>query len=278
MGIHLSCGARFHNPVGRICLLRIVIPFLLPLLVLLSCSRSRPPYAVVAAKMVDISRAVPVTAEILDLNSLRRTAGLVEVGQDWFTAPTKGVVLYDGPSFTILLDSHRKIAKVVASGAGEVPMYRPMHTEYELSNGKLTGRSATWIESPPLLYEVETYQSNELTGPKVYYDRSGDVICSCEFRRGSPWSGRYLWRDGFDKLLWDVSYSNGKLDGREIAFDDKGLPERVRSFKAGVLHGVQQLYQQGRLIGEEWLWKGETLGSGERAREEFNKREAAWNP
>jgi antitoxin component YwqK of YwqJK toxin-antitoxin module len=53
-----------------------------------------------------------------------------------------------------------------------------------------------------------------------------------------------------------VSYRDGLLSGTEIYFEADGATNRLRTFQAGVEHGVQRQYYLGVLRSEEMLDSG----------------------
>jgi hypothetical protein len=101
------------------------------------------------------------------------------------------------------------------------------------------------------LYETSVYRENQRNGMRVSFSSTGAEIARCEYRADEPWTGRLLERNGFSPVLWDVGYRDGKLDGAEIHCESDGTISRLRTFRAGILHGVSQNYFQGVLRSEE---------------------------
>jgi antitoxin component YwqK of YwqJK toxin-antitoxin module len=226
--------------------------------VLAGCgSSARLPSAAEALRLVEIGRATPITSELLAHNPLRRAAGMRELPATAQVAPT-GLRICDGPSFAVILDAQRQPVLVIAHGGGR--LNEPVWTEYGVRDGALNGRSATWRGAPSQLYETATYQRNKLDGPMVYYGSNGVEFARCEYRADKPWTGRMIQRQGFAPILWDVGYRDGLLSGTEIYFEANGTTNRLRTFQAGVEHGVQRRYYLGVLRSEEMLDSGRRVG------------------
>jgi antitoxin component YwqK of YwqJK toxin-antitoxin module len=219
-------------------------------------SRSRLPWAVEALRQIDFGRVTPVTPELLAHNPLRRAAGLSELPATALVAPTN-LRICDGPVFSIVLDAQRQPVLVIAESGGRA--FEPAWTEYEVRDGALSGQSATWWGKPPLLYGTATYRQNKRDGPTLYYGSNGVEFARCEYRADKPWNGRMIQRHGFAPL-WEVGYRDGKLDGTEIYFETNGTTNRLRTFQAGVEHGVQRQYHLGVLLSEEMLENGRRVG------------------
>jgi antitoxin component YwqK of YwqJK toxin-antitoxin module len=215
--------------------------------------RVHRPWEVRALQQIDFARVTPVTPELLAHNPLRRVAGLRELPATALVAPSN-LRICDGPSFTIVLNAHRQPVLVIAESAGRVA--EPAWTEYEVRNGALHGQSATWWGKPPVLYGTVTYRQNKREGLAVYYGSNGTEFARCEYRADKPWNGRLIQRQGFAPVLWDVSYRDGLLSGTEIQFESNGATNRLRTFQAGVEHGVQRQYYLGVLLSEEMLDSG----------------------
>ncbi len=144
--------------------------------------------------------------------------------------------------------------RVIESAGGW--LNEPGFTEYEVRDGALNGQSATWSGKPPLLYGTATYRQNRREGVTVYYGSNGVEFARCEYRADKPWSGRMIQRQGFAPVLWDVSYRDGLLSGTQIQFESNGTTNRLRTFSAGVEHGLQRQYYLGVLRSEEMLDSG----------------------
>jgi hypothetical protein len=222
--------------------------------------RTPPPYvpsAAEAVEWVEIGGAKPVTAEILDRNTDRKAAGMCEVGPDWRMAQT-GMVVMDGPSYLILLDSSGRPAIVIETyeygrGIRSISM-----TEFEVSDDKLNGKAATWLGSPRALFTVQTYKDNHVDGRTFYFGADGKEICRCEFRQDQPWTGRVLDRFNFDQCRSDVSYRDGAIDGEEWLYDSSGRSYRLRTFKKGVQDGPERQYNNGT-ISYEMIYRNDKL-------------------
>lgn len=217
-------------------------------------TRFQMPSAAEAVKWTELNGAKPVTTEILALNPYRKSAGLAEVEAGWFQAQT-GMIVFDGPSYIVLLDPMRRPARVIETqGVGWAsPTY---HVEYEVSGGKLNGKAAVWRGAPLRLFEVRTYRDNRVDGLSIYFDKEGHEICSCQFRKERPWTGRMLERDDFDHVSWDVSYLNGKLHGEEWQYLPDGRPKSLRTFAMGIPNGPERQYHEGILRSERIYDKG----------------------
>jgi antitoxin component YwqK of YwqJK toxin-antitoxin module len=107
-----------------------------------------------------------------------------------------------------------------------------------------------------VLYGTVPYRQNKREGVTVYYGSNGVEFARCEYRADKPWNGRLIQRHGFAPVLWDVSYRDGLLSGTEIQFESNGATNRLRTFNAGVEHGVQRQYYLGVLRSEEMLDSG----------------------
>lgn len=217
-------------------------------------SKVHLPTAALALEHVDLSQTKPVTEEILAFNHLRKKAGLIEVKKDWRIA-AHDLIIMDGPIVTVLLDEKGVPAKVILTEQIYVPRKYDRTREYDVLDRKLCGRAVTWRGMPPALFKVETYRKNKLNGVTTYYSKTGEQICGCEFRNGRPWTGRKLERDDFDRLMWDVSYKEGKKHGEEKCFLE-GKLDRLGTFKKGIPHGLQQQYHKGQLRSEEIVENG----------------------
>jgi antitoxin component YwqK of YwqJK toxin-antitoxin module len=237
-----------------------IISFLF-LIAFTGCKKPVPlPHAASAAASIDLEKAKPISQDILDFNSLRRTAAVTEVGERWQIVPTR-LIIMDGPVLVVLIDEQRNPVKVIESnglGWGR----RVSHiTEYTISGGILSGKAATWIGTPPLLFTTQTYKDNVLDGPMTYYDKEGRVISVCEFRQDVPWTGRYLYRDDFNPLLADASYREGKWDGQVWDYSADGLPNELQTFRMGILHGLWQRYRKGGCLYSEKIYDNGILRS-----------------
>lgn len=222
-----------------------------------ACSRSRLPWAAAALRQIDFARVAPLTPELLAHNPLRRAAGMRELPATALVAPPH-LRICDGPAFTIVLDAQRQPVLVIAESGGRA--FETSWTEYEVRDGALNGRSATWCGKPPVLYETATYRQNKADGLAVYYGSNGVEFARCEYRADKPWSGRMIQRQGFAPVLWEVGYRDGLLSGTEIYFETNGTTNRLRTFNAGVEHGVQRQYYLGVLRSEEMLENGRRVG------------------
>jgi antitoxin component YwqK of YwqJK toxin-antitoxin module len=216
-------------------------------------SRVHQPWEARTLQQIDFARATPITPELLAHNPLRRAAGLRELPATALVAPTN-LRICDGPTFRVVLDAQRRPVLVIAEGGGR--RYEPVWTEYEVRNGALTGPSATWRGTPPQLFETAAYRQNKREGLTVYYGSNGTEFARCEYRADQPWSGRLIQRQGFAPVLWNVGYRDGLLSGTEIQFDANGSTNRLRTFQAGVEHGVQRQYHLGVLRSEELIDSG----------------------
>lgn len=215
-------------------------------------SRSRLPWEARALQQIDWTRTTPVTPELLAHNPLRRAAGIRELPATTLVAPTN-LRICDGPVFSIVLDAQRQPVLVIAESGGRA--FEPAWTEYEVRNGALNGQSATWCGKPPVLYGTATYRQNRREGLTVCYGSNGVEFARCEYRADKPWNGRMIQRHGFAPL-WEVGYRDGLLSGAEIQFESNGTTNRLRTFQAGVEHGVQRQYYLGVLRSEEMLDSG----------------------
>jgi antitoxin component YwqK of YwqJK toxin-antitoxin module len=209
------------------------------------CAKPVPlPHAASAATSIDIEKAKPISQDILDFNSLRRVAAITEVGKRWQIVPTR-LFIMDGPILVVLIDEQRNPVKVIERNGLGWGMSVSRITEYTISGGNLSGKAATWLGEPPILFTTQTYKDNVLDGPMTYYDMEGRVISVCEFRQGAPWTGRSLYRDSFDRLSADASYREGKSDGQEWTYSINGQPNQLQTFRMGILHGLRQRYRKG---------------------------------
>jgi antitoxin component YwqK of YwqJK toxin-antitoxin module len=244
--------------VGRICVAIVIGVLLLGLLtwayafIKQKCrSPAGTPLAAEALEhILKGATPLPITGDILELNDKRRIVGLAEVNPRWSIAPI-GLYMEDGPSIRVLLDERGQPAKVILGpqrGWGGPPCIE----EYEVADGKLNGKAATWWGSSLLLSVVERYKDSTLQGLTEYFSENGVAIASCVFRKGKPWNGRALGRNGFE-ITWDISYRDGKLNGAEILYKN-GQMERLRTFGDGVPHGPELRYYDGRLV-SEMIWE-----------------------
>lgn len=220
-------------------------------------SRVHLPWAVEALRRIDFARVTPVTPELLAQNPLRRAAGIRELPAAAQVAPSI-LRVCDGPAFTIVLDGQRRPVLVIEESGGRA--FERVLTEYEVRDGALNGHSATWWGAPPQLYETATYRQNRRDGVTVYFGSNGIEIARCEYRGHKPWTGRMIQRLGFAPVMWDVGYRDGKLHGTEIYFETNGTTNRLRTFHAGIEHGVQRQYHLGVLLSEETLENGRRVG------------------
>ena len=211
---------------------------------------------VYAIEHIDWDRIKPVDEETLALNPLRKKAGLTEIQRNWKIAPSN-LLICDGPMISLVLNEQDIPMKVISSGSGWAwpDPNNQTSREFDIVDYKLNGRAATWIGRPEKLYIVETYEDNVLNGPTICFSATGEKICQCVFDKGKPWNGRTLQRAGFNAILADASYKEGKLDGAEI-FYSEGKLDRLRTFKEGVLDGLQQWHYEGRLRDESIIESG----------------------
>ena len=217
------------------------------------------PTEVRAIECIDWDRIKPIDEGTLTLNPLRKKAGLMEVRRNWKIAPST-LRICDGPTISLILNEQNIPVKVMSTGFGRAWPPDPNNQiarEFDIVDFELNGRAATWLERPRKLYFVETYQSNKLNGPTHYFSETGEVICQCSFRKGKPWTGRSLQRDGFNSTSWDISYKDGQLDGAEKFFEEDKLAH-LRTFKNGIPHGLQQQYHKGQLRSERIIENGIT--------------------
>jgi antitoxin component YwqK of YwqJK toxin-antitoxin module len=243
---------RIQNYLEEISLVKINFRMLIILVSVLfvaaftGCNKPVPlPHAVLAANSIDIEKAKPISKDILNFNSLRRAAAITEVGEKWQIAPTS-LIIMDGPALVVLIDEQRNAVKVIehydkVGGWGGRVSNRV--TEYTISGGSLSGKAATWKGVPLCLFTTQTYKDNVPDGPTTYYSKDGRIICICEFRKGEPWSGRSLYYYDYDHIQMDVSYQEGKLNGTEWTYSPDGQPTRLKTWRMGVLHGLQFRYE-----------------------------------
>ncbi|HUT28252.1 MAG TPA: hypothetical protein VMX13_00560 [Sedimentisphaerales bacterium] len=211
--------------------------------------------AAMALRHIDPGRRTPVGEEILALNPLREEAGLTEVTKDWRIVAC-GLRVADGPTITVLLNEEKVPSKVILRGPSYVTI-----REYEVSDGRLSGRAATWLGQAHKLFTIESYKNNKLNGPTIYYSESGEEICRCDFRDDRPWTGRKLETDNFNSISMDTSYKEGKKHGQEKVYGQAGELYRLNTYKEGVPYGPQRQYHQGQLRSERIVENGVTHSS-----------------
>jgi len=163
--------------------------------------------------------ASPVTQKILAFNKERENVGLQPVGPDWKIASLGDFFIFD-VFITVLLDEQNIPAKITYI-AGYSP--RKNYSEYTIKRNKRSGKAAHWIGTPLKLLETMEYKDNKRNGTARYFSSSGKVICSCIFKDDQPWTGRELRRFGFDDMIFDISYKEGKRHG---LFGAKESPEK----------------------------------------------------
>lgn len=198
-----------------------------------------------ALSCFDPAQTCPVSERILAMNPLRKAAGLRTVEANWRVAQTMSWAC-DVPSYEVLLDAQGQPAKVLEMDGGGLLGDRVSHTlrwqEFDVRNGRLDGKMAVWLGTPPKIFKTETYRGDRRNGPSTYYDSVGLILCSCDFRDDQPWNGRMLERMDFLLPYQDWQYRNGKSHGCGRIFD-----------------------QAGTLQHEAWFWDGEPLAGGEQA-------------
>lgn len=180
--------------------------------------------------------AWPISQEILAFNKERENAGLQTVGTDWQIASLGGFFIYD-IFITVLLDEQKNPAKIIyVVGYSNIKNYK----EYTVNGKKINRKAAYWVGTPLRLCETEEYKDNKRHGTTTYFSRDGKVICTCIFKDDQPWTGRKLERSGFEKMISDISYKEGKRDGEELSYCYDGKLEKLRTFKNGTLNGIQK--------------------------------------
>jgi antitoxin component YwqK of YwqJK toxin-antitoxin module len=212
--------------------------------------------AAMALRHIYAGRTTAVGEEILALNPLRKEAGLTEVTKDWRIVAC-GLVVMDGPTITVLLNEEKVPSKVILTESWR-PLSYVRIREYEVSDGRLSGRAATWLGEAHKLFTIESYRDNKLNGPTTYYSESGDEICRCDFRDGRPWTGRKLDRDNFNSISMDTSYKEGNKHGEDIVYGQAGEHRSLNTYKEGVPYGPQRQYHQGELRSERIVENGVT--------------------
>jgi len=215
--------------------------------------------AAMALRHIYPERTTEVGEEILALNPLRKEAGLTEVTKDWRIVAC-GLVVMDGPAITVLLNEEKVPSKVILTESWRPLSYLRIR-EYEVSDGRLSGRAATWLGEPPKLFTIESYKDNKLDGPTVYYSESGEEICRCDFRGGRPWTGRNLETHNFNSIRMDTSYREGRKDGQEKVYGQADELCCLHTYKKGVPYGPQRQYHQGQLRSEKIVENGVTRTS-----------------
>lgn len=214
-------------------------------------SEESAPFEILVLDHLLPNKTRPVSAEMLAWNPLRIKAGLPPIDDSWRIAEHDFHVTH--MALTVLLDPKQRPTKVIKSGL--VSSDYTGVTEHSIAKNQLSGKTVTWIGKIPLLWKMEAYKAGKLNGLTTYYSKNGEVLSSLEFKDNRPWTGQLIERAGFDELTWETSYSEGKQDGKERHFA-KGILERLRSYKKGILHGVQQDYHQGQLRSESMVADG----------------------
>jgi hypothetical protein len=106
-------------------------------------------------------------------------------------------------------------------------------------------------------YDELSYKDGRRDGSQRYYDEKGNLIRSCEFRNGMPWSGLC---DFWQYKPWLAEYRDGKLwKGAMQEYDDKVQDYVIRYYFEGRLYSEAEFRQRmafgdgGALIGIMWL-------------------------
>ena len=199
----------------------------------------------------------PVPKELLELNSTRKALGVSEIGEDWAVAPTRMVIMEDGPSIHVLVNGEGTPSKVILwrrvglsgrSGHERI-------AEYQVRGGKIAGLALIWAGRDKVLERTEEYRSGRLASAN-YYSTEGEIVASCRFRHRQPWDGRHLQRTdpAFGEGGSDISYRGGKLHGEEWQYSKGKRPVRMRTFRDGVLHGPSRFYNEDGSLAHEYSY------------------------
>lgn len=132
--------------------------------------------------------------------------------------------------------------------------------EANFRNNKLVGEYKRWFASGQLMAHVKYNEQGDVGYAKIYYDTG--VICGegkyvNQNVKDSIW--KFYGTDG--KLMSEVSYKKGKLDGQSKSFFRNGKVSEVITYKDSVKEGLwRRYYEEGGTEMETMHVKGKRQG------------------
>ncbi len=102
-------------------------------------------------------------------------------------------------------------------------------------------------------YDLKGYQTEDIGGGATFaefIDRGGKKLATGHTVHGARTGMWTTYHPNEPKIKTITNYVNGKKNGKEITFDERGYLIKIIGYRNDQLHGLSGIYKNGRTISE----------------------------